>query len=503
MAEIIPAGISGGAISQGQGQGWAQDLGRSSFDGVTFINNLNAERAQRRKQLVDDEIATRARNAKNKPVAPESNRHNEEEIYRLSDELNNQFAKAQAAGIDLMGTPEGMKIIAQGERELKKAKVMGDLVAEREKHYQDLYNANPGKYSVEELNKWQEGLNKTRGIANKAKYVEENEPFTPQPLDLNEIIADIKIDPTVIQTGLKTVSQIDNPAAKEVFADHIRSMELENPGSGTAIYEAGLKPNALNGGKPLWTNMEEMYTFGGNRIQKLGGYKETFGQPQSSGKGGGITVNVGGGVENDKFRVTPTVSPDIPGASSGNNIIHINSTSGNEMKPMEFSVDGQPTFMKLADLQKTQGHVGKSEYQKIVAEANELGKIKNKTPEQAERIKQLQNKLSHKERWVIKGTKAKRITGEQVNAAKKKLGDENFFASYQEVDDEPGTYVSITENEPIDVPISSIKGEKGYENFKKLVGITGIPEKQLAEMMGEGGGSTNKGTTDSDIIDLD
>jgi len=495
MAEIIPAGISGGAISQGQGQGWAQVLGQSTFDPVKFVETVAAKQDAKRQKERDTELANRVRNAKNKPVVPESNRHNEEEIYRLSDELNNQFAKAQAAGIDLLGTPQGMQMIAQGERELKKLKIMGDLVAEREKHYQDLYNSDPGKRDVEELNKWQNTLNGIKGIANKAKFVEENEPFSPEPLDMNAVEKDIaaRIGKTIVEKGAQTTEQWLYDDVKNItnnYLDNLPIQELQRK------YEQGKKE-----GK--WDTPEKFREVTTKHVYDMGEYKETLDEPQSSGKGGGITVNVGGGVENDKFRVTPTVSPDIPGASSGNNIIHINSTSGNEMKPMEFSVDGQPTFMKLADLQKRQGHVGKSEYQKIVAEANELGKIKNKTPEQAERIKQLQNKLSHKERWVIKGTKAKRITGEQVNAAKKKLGNENFFASYQEVDDEPGTYVSITENEPIDVPISSIKGEKGYENFKKLVGITGIPEKQLAEMMGEGGGSTNKGTTDSDIIDLD
>ncbi len=209
MAEIIPAGISGGAISQGQGQGWAQVLGQSTFDPVKFVETVAAKQDAKRQKERDTELANRVRNAKNKPVVPESNRHNEEEIYKISDQMNDQFAKAQAAGIDLLGTPQGMQMVAEGERELKKLKIMGDLVAEREKHYQDLYNSDPGKRDVEELNKWQNTLNGIKGIANKAKFVEENEPFSPEPLDMNSVEKDIaaRIGKTIVEKGAQTTEQ--------------------------------------------------------------------------------------------------------------------------------------------------------------------------------------------------------------------------------------------------------------------------------------------------------
>jgi len=482
MALSIPQDASGAAISTGQGQGYAQVFNKSSFDPVEFIANLNKERVAKKQKDIDAEIALRAKNKKfflDLPTTDKYNEWNKDEINKITNEAELKLAEFMAKGGDLEGSPEGLKIVRDLKNGLALAGGQGEAIAKAIEGYRRLVDKDPGKYDAEELITWLEGLDKIQTLDGRAKYRETTSPFKEPPFDWNEYLADVKLNLSTTEdpSGRHSVTQRNAQDAYDIVANDMRVKEVEKPGYISSVFEKGKNEG-------LWGTVEEMYKSGADQIVRLGGKKENYAAPK--GSGGGFTINNGGGMENDKFRITPAVSPEVPGATSGNNVIHINSASGNEMKPMEFVVGGQPAFVKFADMQKTEGTLKGQEYQKAVEEGLKLGKIKNKTPEQETRLKQIQDNLSAKQRWVIKGTKAKRVTGEQAVATKNKLGDEDFFAQYEEVEGEPGTYISIIENEPINVPISSIKGERGYENFKKLISITGAKEKEFTEMMGEG-----------------
>lgn len=520
MAEIIPSTTSGAAISQGQGQGYAQVFGQSSFDPVAFVSNVAAKQEARRQAERDEELKMRERNAKVAPFTPESGLHNEEEIYKLANDANEEIAKMQMAGIDIMGSPEGRRIYAQTASALKSATNADKYVTERLKHFQDLRNSNPGKYSQEDLNKYYEQIGAVKGVMNKARYAEEHSPFPEPEYDLNKPQMDLAktIAAEIIEKGDTTITSWprEKVAARvNTYLNNMPTDELQ------AYYETGKK-------KGYWTDGATMRERTVDDTMTMAPYEERKDEPRSSGGGGGITLNVGGGMESEKFRVTPAFSPDVAYGTEGeNNVITINSTTGAELKPMEFrDASGNLAYIKVGDLRKGGGDrvdLSADARKKAQPLQNELDQIQKAaqnnggkfTADQEKRVAKIQSELNRiaKESfpekkkgnksatWFIEGTKAKRVTGEQAKALQKELGMNEFLGQYQEVEGEPGTYISITENEPISVPISSVKGRKGYDNYQKLYGITGV---NFGSMMNESATakSSGKNVSSSQIKEL-
>lgn len=321
MAIITPE-TSGAAISQGQGQGYAQVFGQSSFDPVEFAKNVAAKQEARRLKELDDELKTREKNAKASVVAEDVGLYNEEEIYKAVEDYNEQLAKFQVMGIDIEGSPEGRAILNRGNSEIKALNEADKVLQDRMKYFENLAQQNPGKYDLEELATYKKQLADIKGVKNKARFALENSPFAEPEYDLNDMykgIAETVGEVTQkIPGGAETMWPEE--AVGELTKTYIMGMpELERQ----AAFEAGKK-------KGLWNSLPEMIEATKKQIIPMGSVKRTFNAPTGQGD---FTFSAGGVKMPKNVRIAGKQTPlaRVPGGY-GEIAVKMN---GKDLPPME------------------------------------------------------------------------------------------------------------------------------------------------------------------------
>jgi len=334
MAIINPT-TSGAAISQGQGQGFAQVFGQSSFDPVVFTQNIAKQQEARRVKELDDEMKTREKNAKVQVVMPEGSLYGEDEIYKAVEEGNKQLAKFAALGIDIESSPEGRAILNKQNAEVKSLAGADKTVQERFKHFQDLAQQNPGKYDKEKLNEWIKQTLDIKGVKGQAKFAIENSPWEAPEYDLNDLykgIADTIGEVTQkIPGGAETMWPEESVG--ELTKTYIMGMPEDER---QAAFEAGKKQG-------LWSNFPEMLEATKKTIIPMGSVKRTFQAPSSGG--GGFSMSVGGYKVPEKINAQVQEKDPVTGEAVSVSVTY----NDQDIKPMEVrGRDGKTLYFKPA-----------------------------------------------------------------------------------------------------------------------------------------------------------
>lgn len=427
---MTPSGL---AISSGQGHGWAQDLGRSSFDPVAFVKGIADERqlADLNRAKTEADRINRNRKFLTELKPTEVNQWNLDEIEKEMQTFEKTVLDLAQKGVDLEDSPEGRKALNEGRARILALQNEGKQIAEAQNHYRKMLAEHPDKYDAEELKKWEEGLEAQVSIQDRAKYIQTAMPFKAT-FDANAFLDDM-VQATPIEQIERAgrLYEGENPEkAKEVLFSGMDNMMLSPQGKAMIAdtvqqaYDAGVitEPTVDAYKDALWKQM----------VSRL---ESSVKRAPDRGNGGG-----GGGSTSGAIQPTASTSPSYSKYGGVNQIMF--SQKGKDIAPVSFSnYKGESEFMKP---------------EMVVFKKNRKGE----------------------DQWYIVGKKAKRTTGDQIEreAKAKGMSIDAFMAQrgWEKDPETPNEFVSIKETETIEVPVSSQSGSYGEANYRKI-----------SEMMGE------------------
>lgn len=292
---IIPADTSGAAISTGQGQGYAQVLGQSSFDPVVFADTIRRENEGRAKQRVAQEIEKRQNNKKyllDLPIEKNINDYNRDLILGAYKTAEDQVANWMAQGLDLENSVEGQKLKRDLSLELTNLGQKGKYIADTIADYREMASQNPEKYDNRELNDFTRGLSKIKGdnaaktLDMQLKYIEENAPFTEPGLDILDVLTDINsVIPEITKQaapGAPMITKRNKDNVKELVEGYYQGLYTDDPNNLTELVDKGVRQG-------LWEDYQGMIDYSTDEMMKRGKEKEDYPEGRS-GKGGGISI---------------------------------------------------------------------------------------------------------------------------------------------------------------------------------------------------------------------
>lgn len=340
MAELIPTGISGAGVSQGQGQGYAQVFGQSSFDGPTFIANLNKQRADDLKLKAQKALDIQNKNTKFRtdlPV-PEMNRWSEEELTKDAGEMQDKLIGLQMGGYDLASNPDAIRAVNDAKTKFALKKSKADAIAKIYDSALAEVNKNPEKYDREEFLKKAKALEDIKSIDGRIKYLEENPLLPIEPISITEVIADWELPYDKNEDGTVTTTQV-NPERLLAWSEYNLASLLNDPKTKKQAFEL------YNRGKDegLWQTPKEQAKYFADYAASKGKFDRVTDEPRQSSGGGGISI--GGYSVPEKVNVEARSRWDTSGGKADEISIAYNAK---DIPPFEVEADKSGKKVKFA-----------------------------------------------------------------------------------------------------------------------------------------------------------
>lgn len=298
----------------------------SQFDIPAFIQNIGA----RKQQLALNRAQREAINQRkfqqnydpNKLIPKEINQWNADEISAEIDALTKAKIDTAAKGGDVDGALAGQ--FSAGHRKINELETYGKVVTDAVKLYVGKMAQDPGKYDIDEYNKWLAGLKEQPTAKSRAEYVQSNQPFTEQ-IDILETFKDWIPDETTFETaGGVTTTKLDQDKLKQTITSRLTTLPPERQ---KKILMEAMEMTDPATGKPLATDFPSLIDGITRMLMPLG--KESTTRVGNTGSG-----SSGAGGVSEKLSMS-VGTDDTPGLSKdGNpNVVTVTRTGTNDNLP--------------------------------------------------------------------------------------------------------------------------------------------------------------------------